>query len=102
MFGGSNKIIGTSNEVVAFDIVTFDVVGTGTMKVSERFEWHFGASWLSKSIRVLPDSFALQRGHFMIMLLVEDVPLTEYLPTCLLYTSPSPRDQRGSRMPSSA
>ena len=29
----------------------------------------------------------------------------EYWPevvTCLLYTSPSPRDQRGSRMPSSA
>ena len=25
-----------------------------------------------------------------------------YNPTCLLYTSPSPRDQRGSRMPSSA
>ena len=24
------------------------------------------------------------------------------LPVCLLYTSPSPRDQRGSRMPSSA
>ena len=28
------------------------------------------------------------------------VELTVY--TCLLYTSPSPRDQRGSRMPSSA
>ena len=26
----------------------------------------------------------------------------ERLNTCLLYTSPSPRDQRGSRMPSSA
>ena len=26
----------------------------------------------------------------------------DYLSTCLLYTSPSPRDQRGSRMPSSA
>ena len=26
----------------------------------------------------------------------------ELLVTCLLYTSPSPRDQRGSRMPSSA
>ena len=25
-----------------------------------------------------------------------------YLGNCLLYTSPSPRDQRGSRMPSSA
>ena len=25
-----------------------------------------------------------------------------YMQACLLYTSPSPRDQRGSRMPSSA
>ena len=28
--------------------------------------------------------------------------LFELLKACLLYTSPSPRDQRGSRMPSSA
>ena len=28
--------------------------------------------------------------------------LNGWVPTCLLYTSPSPRDQRGSRMPSSA
>ena len=27
---------------------------------------------------------------------------TETIYSCLLYTSPSPRDQRGSRMPSSA
>ena len=27
---------------------------------------------------------------------------SSYTNTCLLYTSPSPRDQRGSRMPSSA
>ena len=26
----------------------------------------------------------------------------DFTKTCLLYTSPSPRDQRGSRMPSSA
>ena len=26
----------------------------------------------------------------------------EFFSVCLLYTSPSPRDQRGSRMPSSA
>ena len=33
----------------------------------------------------------------------EDVALLERpAKTCLLYTSPSPRDQRGSRMPSSA
>ena len=29
-------------------------------------------------------------------------PMFNTLHTCLLYTSPSPRDQRGSRMPSSA
>ena len=29
-------------------------------------------------------------------------PATTPAPTCLLYTSPSPRDQRGARMPSSA
>ena len=32
----------------------------------------------------------------------EILPLYARLSTCLLYTSPSPRDQRGSRMPSSA
>ena len=30
------------------------------------------------------------------------IPGTDGLCDCLLYTSPSPRDQRGSRMPSSA
>ena len=30
------------------------------------------------------------------------VPVKAWKMTCLLYTSPSPRDQRGSRMPSSA
>ena len=43
-------------------------------------------------------------GHFF-----EDVDIaklidhqTKFFTACLLYTSPSPRDQRGSRMPSSA
>jgi len=31
-----------------------------------------------------------------------NAPPNTYVPYCLLYTSPSPRDQRGSRMPSSA
>ena len=30
------------------------------------------------------------------------MPSFAYIRICLLYTSPSPRDQRGSRMPSSA
>ena len=33
---------------------------------------------------------------------VKDLCAQGYLNICLLYTSPSPRDQRGSRMPSSA
>ena len=32
----------------------------------------------------------------------DSVPEEEVQGNCLLYTSPSPRDQRGSRMPSSA
>ena len=32
----------------------------------------------------------------------EDITVPGDLSDCLLYTSPSPRDQRGSRMPSSA
>ena len=33
---------------------------------------------------------------------IERFPWSGHIGTCLLYTSPSPRDQRGSRMPSSA
>ena len=36
---------------------------------------------------------------FAVVFITHDLPL---LLDCLLYTSPSPRDQRGSRMPSSA
>ena len=31
-----------------------------------------------------------------------EIPVTEHSTTCLLYTSPSPRDRQKSRMPSSA
>ena len=31
-----------------------------------------------------------------------EAELIDWIHNCLLYTSPSPRDQRGSRMPSSA
>ena len=33
---------------------------------------------------------------------VKNGDIADVIWTCLLYTSPSPRDQRGSRMPSSA
>ena len=42
--------------------------------------------------------YVAAEGH----LVVDDGVATEEYEDCLLYTSPSPRDQRGSRMPSSA
>ena len=39
--------------------------------------------------------------NYSISLLQEDYAHHEELSSCLLYTSPSSRDQRGSRMPSS-
>ena len=62
-----------------------DIVGKVTTKVRPEIEY---------AVRVPPP--------------VDDTPQPENIPLdilfedCLLYTSPSPRDQRGSRMPSSA
>ena len=39
--------------------------------------------------------------HYLLTLLDGEITIDQ-LQDCLLYTSPSPRDQRGSRMPSSA
>ena len=59
-----------------------------------------------EAINKLPD-----RNKSIILLELESVPqkeiaeimgMTHSAVSCLLYTSPSPRDQRGSRMPSSA
>ena len=49
-------------------------------------------------VRVLEERILDTKGQ-----LAQSVARNEKLTyTCLLYTSPSPRDQRGSRMPSSA
>ena len=53
-------------------------------------EDHFKAYWCDEDHfgKVLPNP--------------DDKVLADHYQICLLYTSPSPRDQRGSRMPSSA
>ena len=55
----------------------------------------FGHPWLSRQ-RVQRQATASQ------VIREQQLPLHALRWTCLLYTSPSPRDQRGSRMPSSA
>ena len=53
---------------------------------------------LTKEIWVLTD-----RLHVMEAVMAENgVDIVDQLRTCLLYTSPSPRDRQKSRMPSSA
>ena len=68
-------------------VLFFDVALGGNARTIELFTWissgDFIANW---SVRL--DTLSA------IMLVV--------INSCLLYTSPSPRDQRGSRMPSSA
>ena len=50
-----------------------------------------------------PDIVEIITRHYLNPQLVDFLDNNrEYTTTCLLYTSPSPRDQRGSRMPSSA
>ena len=61
-------------------------------------------TWSRKST-ILPDfvgvSFQIYNGKKFIPITVSEDMVGHKL-GCLLYTSPSPRDQRGSRMPSSA
>ena len=70
----------------------------------------FGFVLLSRrSMQTAVDSAALEgarnvggQGRLNASRLVQNIFDDDLDPTCLLYTSPSPRDQRGSRMPSSA
>ena len=62
------------------------------------------ATWENRKLRLdggldRPDDEAQARQQFFNF---ENQVITALAGTCLLYTSPSPRDQRGSRMPSSA
>ena len=83
----------------------WDSVGAAADVVEARADTELDAVWLAT---VLATDAALQfrtrgatflNGHFDQLANTRFVDLLE---RCLLYTSPSPRDQRGSRMPSSA
>ena len=59
------------------------------------FEWDFGDGFTANGPNV---SHAFKEsGGYKVQLTI-----TDQFGCCLLYTSPSPRDQRGSRMPSPA
>ena len=63
------------------------------------FEGGCYAKAINLSAEAEPEIFATTQNRGTIL---ENVVMTNDGDFCLLYTSPSPRDQRGSRMPSSA
>ena len=89
-YGGNKQLdgIGPNGEII-MDYSIHDAINAGFTKVvfiirtdlKEAFEEHYKDRFNGK----IEMAYAFQN---------------EYI--CLLYTSPSPRDQRGSRMPSSA
>ena len=58
--------------------------------------------WFLEEPIVFGSEINLQSGFADIQPSSEAFFVSTIMCTCLLYTSPSPRDQRGSRMPSSA
>ena len=75
---------------------TLAFVGYGSEKENTVIELTY--NWDKKS-----EDYELGDKYGHIAIGVKDIHLIcQGLENCLLYTSPSPRDQRGSRMPSSA
>ena len=90
-------------------------IGITTAWDSNHFEQRLPTQWIenkgefSANSHLWPNlNFDLKQGRLKPLKIEgeENKAIAPYLtadtPDCLLYTSPSPRDQRGSRMPSSA
>ena len=58
--------------------------------------------WVDRLAGDGPDSFPTQRAAFRQVLADPQNNMYQLIMSCLLYTSPSPRDRQKSRMPSSA
>ena len=65
-------------------------------------EWGFNLSATQKVARAMDDEEKLRELFWATLLARIMLAALALAMLCLLYTSPSPRDQRGSRMPSSA
>ena len=63
--------------------------------------WRIGAVCLALNFRLTPPELAFILNDSETSMVLVDEPFKQ-LGDCLLYTSPSPRDKRQSRMPSSA
>ena len=69
-----------------------------SLTVQEKLRWWQAATRIFRN----DNQSLIGNEQHKIKIELEFTPTLEELNACLLYTSPSPRDQRGSRMPSSA
>ena len=90
--GGRVRGITTKDNVTAFYGVPY--------AKAKRYAAAAPTSWSGVRDATVPAEPCPQMAHGVIGR--EDCLVANVFTACLLYTSPSPRDQRGSRMPSSA
>ena len=78
-----------------YDVLVLD------RKLARGMAWHFSFGWFFLINGVIFISYLFASGRWRELFPTRE-DFQNLWGTCLLYTSPSPRDQRGSRMPSSA
>ena len=93
--------VNVNNKNMIFDVTLSEPDIVNLYDFEEDFEFSDRAAdgW-SVSIQLLRE--ALSSDSSPVGGSVSDAKVYRLIQICLLYTSPSPRDQRGSRMPSSA
>ena len=75
-------------------VINFLAVGTLLLNSRDTLSYRYIDKRIFKALR------RIQIRNIFLLLIIN--PFNGPREVCLLYTSPSPRDQRGSRMPSSA
>ena len=82
------------------DIKSILIIGAGPIIIGQACEFDYSGVQACKALK--------DEGYRVILVnsnpatIMTDPGMADATYICLLYTSPSPRDQRGSRMPSSA
>ena len=83
--------------------VTLDLNNVSIQEVVNSIESMTSATFYFKAEDHNNQSYSVQAESDTLSVVLDKLfAPTDYSYVCLLYTSPSPRDQRGSRMPSSA